>query len=566
MENKILRIAIAQINTTVGDLSGNTKKVIDFIEQAKAKNCDIVTFPELTITGYPPEDLLLKPSFVADNISFLKDIIKETNDIVAIVGFVDKVKHEIFNAAALIYKNKIYGVYRKMFLPNYGVFDEKRYFSAGETYFLANIDGINFGINICEDIWEDEPAIKMSRLGVRLILNINASPYHMGKFDLRKKVLLRQAKENNAFIAYNNLVGGQDELVFDGRSMFIDKRGIICEAKAFEEDLIIIDLDASLFKGRSINKNSKDTKLVKLPKKVLAKDSKLTCHRLKKNMPVLDEVYAALILGLRDYVRKNNFKKVVVGLSGGIDSALTIAIATAALGKENVMAVFMPSQFSSVESQQYSRQLAENLGIALQEISIQNVFENFKGVLKEAFKNLAEDITEENLQARIRGTILMALSNKFGWLVVTTGNKSEMSTGFATLYGDMAGGFALLKDVPKTYVFELANYCNLQQDREVISKNIIEREPTAELKANQKDSDSLPDYDILDKIIKLYVEENCSFEEIIKQGIKEETVKRVIDLIDKAEYKRRQSPPGIKITPRAFGKDRRMPITNRYKG
>ncbi len=565
MEKKKIRIAVAQINTTVGDLAGNSKKIIGFIKEAEEKECDVITFPELATTGYPPEDLLLKPGFIADNIACLKAISKKTEDIVAIVGFVDRKKRALYNAAAVIYKNKIRGIYHKMVLPNYGVFDEKRYFSSGSKYLMVNIDGIYCGINICEDIWEDEPVKKISKLGAKIIFNINASPYHAGKIELRKKMLLKHAREKNIVISYNNLVGGQDELVFDGRSMLMDKRGVFCEAKAFEEDLIIEDLDADNYRNKArVNKSDKSIVWVKLPKKILAKDSQKFSKNSLRSMPVLKEVFLALMLGLKDYVRKNNFKKVVIGLSGGIDSALTAAIATAALGKENVIVVYMPSKFSSSESKNLSLKLAGNLGIGIEEIAIQGIFEYFKDNLKTSFRNKEEGITEENLQARIRGTILMALSNKFGWLVVTTGNKSEMSTGYATLYGDMAGGFALLKDVPKTFVFELAEYFNTLQVKEIIPKGIIERVPTAELRPNQKDSDSLPEYDVLDKIIKFYVEENYSFQKIVSLGFSQEIVKQVIDLIDKAEYKRRQSPPGVKITPRAFGKDRRMPITNKY--
>lgn len=564
MNKKILRVALAQINTTVGDLSGNTEKIVEYIHKAENKGCDIVTFPELSVTGYPPEDLLLKPKFIADNIACLKKIAKETKDIVAVVGFVDKQKQALYNSAALIYKNKIWGVYHKMSLPNYGVFDEKRYFAAGKQCLIYRMDGIYSGINICEDIWEQETVNRMSKQGIRLIFNISSSPFHTGKMGLRKRTLLKYAKSHNLIIFYNNLVGGQDELVFDGRSLaIIAKKGIVALGKAFAEDLLIRDLDVSGLKAK-IKKFASDVRLIRLPKEIKTKSLDFPLNPVAKEISLIEEVYLALILGLQDYLKKNNFKKVVIGLSGGIDSALTAAIATVALGKENVICVFMPSKFSSSESKNYSRQLADNLGISLKEIPIQNIFDSFKDILKDIFRNLSEDITEENLQARIRGTILMALSNKFAWLVVTTGNKSEMSTGYATLYGDMAGGFALIKDVPKTLVLELARFFNAKEGKEVIPEVIIKREPTAELRPNQKDSDSLPAYGILDEIIKFYVENNYSYEEIVKRGLNRDTVKKVIDLIDKAEYKRRQSPPGIKITPRAFGKDRRMPITNCY--
>ncbi len=567
MKNKTLRLAIAQINTTVGDLEANTAKIIERIALAQKKECDIVVFPELAVTGYPPEDLLLKPQFIRDNIASLKKVAWHTGDIVAVVGFVDCQGKAIFNAAALTYNKKIWGVYRKMLLPNYGVFDEKRYFQPGTSYLIAKIDNVSFGVTICEDIWDVSLVDRVSMAGANLIIAINASPFHMGKMGLRKSLLLGHARKDAIFIAYNNLVGGQDELVFDGRSMVVDKQGLIMQALPFQEDMVVVDLDMRLLqKAAPIKKKGISVTFVEIPKKITSKQAGPKPAGPMPGLSIVEEVYLALILGLRDYVKKNDFRKVVIGLSGGIDSALTVAIATVSLGKENVKVVFMPSQFSSGESKNYSQQLASNLGVKLEEIPIQGIFESFKEVLRSTFKGLKKDITEENLQARIRGMILMALSNKFGWLVVTTGNKSEMSTGYATLYGDMAGGFALLKDVPKTLVFELARYFNLQQGKEVIPTKIIERAPTAELRPNQKDSDSLPDYAILDKIIKFYVEENKSPGEIVSQGIDRDIVKEVIDLIDKAEYKRRQSPPGIKITPRAFGKDRRMPITNRYKG
>ncbi|MDP2938899.1 MAG: NAD+ synthase [Candidatus Omnitrophota bacterium] len=567
MEKKLIRIAIAQINTTVGDLEGNYKKVVDYINKAVGNGCDIVTFPELAITGYPPEDLLLKPKFIEDNINALNKIVKENLGIVSIIGFVDRKKQNLYNSAALIYKDKICGIYHKMFLPNYGVFDEKRYFTSGNTYLVALMDGVYFGINICEDIWEDEPIRIMSRSGIKLIFNINASPYHMGKIDLRKKMLLSRTRKDNSVISYNNLVGGQDELVFDGRSMLVDGENLVCFGKPFQEDLLIHDLAISNFlKEVRLTRINSNLKLIKIPKTIASKNLKFISKNISVQMPALKEVYLALILGLQDYVKKNNFKKAVIGLSGGIDSSLTAALAVQALGKDNVIGVFMPSQFSSLESRKFALQLANNLGINFKEISIQRIFDCFKETLRDIFKNSKEDITEENLQARIRGNVLMALSNKFGWLVVTTGNKSEMSTGYATLYGDMAGGFALIKDVPKTLVFELSRFFNAEAGQEVIPEAVIKREPTAELRPNQKDSDSLPPYKILDKIIKFYVEDNLSYKEIMGSGFSRATVSKVIALIDRAEYKRRQAPPGIKITPRAFGRDRRMPITNRYKG
>jgi len=547
MDKQTLRIALAQINSTVGDLQGNINKIAEYIKRAKDSGVDIVCFPEMALTGYPPEDLLLKPKFIADNIRSLKKLAESVTDITAIVGFVDRLDDNLYNAAAVIYNGDIDGIYRKMFLPNYGVFDEKRYFKKGEEPLVLKLKsgpaGVNdfiFGVNICEDIWHQEgPTKEESQAGARLIVNINASPYHMGKIQEREAIIRNQAKANKTYIAYVNLVGGQDELVFDGQSMVADTQGnVIKRAGAFKEDLLVVDLPLDLSAS---------------PRK----------EKITPALPVA-EVYQALLLGLKDYVVKNGFKKVVVGLSGGIDSSFVAALAAEALGKDNVVGIFMPTRYSSMESEADAKQLAENLGIKFLNITVEPMYKMYLLALEQYFAGLNRDITEENLQARIRGGMLMALSNKFSWLVLATGNKSEMSTGYATLYGDMVGGLAPIKDVPKTYVYALARYRNSLG--EVIPQRVLTKEPTAELKPDQKDKDTLPPYEILDPILKSYIEEDKDAEKIVALGFDEETVLKVINMVDRSEYKRKQSPPGIKITPRAFGRDRRMPITNKYRG
>ena len=556
---KSLRIAIAQINCTVGDFEGNYKKICDYLKLAKGVGAGIISFPELTITGYPPEDLLLKSQFIDDNLDVLKRIAKSVDDLVAVIGFVDRVRNDIYNAAAVIYAGKVAGIYHKALLPNYGVFDEKRYFKPGTNPSVFRLGEFVLGINICEDIWHKEgPICPQASSGARLIINLNSSPYHAGKIREREEIVRSQAKANNVFIAYTNLVGGQDELIFDGQSMIVDNTGkVIGRAAAFREELLAADLDIPIDKAGhaknviTITDKFDTANLPILPKK-----------EVKPLEPTL-EVYQALVLGLKDYVNKNGFKKVVLGLSGGIDSALVAALAVDALGKENVTGVFMPTRYSSPESEHDARILASNLGIKFVTLSIEHLFKLYLMTLEPQFAGLGKDITEENLQARIRGNTLMALSNKFGWLVLTTGNKSEMSTGYATLYGDMAGGFAVIKDVPKTLVYKLVRYRNSISN--VIPESVIAKEPTAELKPNQKDRDSLPPYATLDPILKAYVEEDKGLNEIISLGFDKATVSKVISLVDKSEYKRRQSPPGIKITPKAFGRDRRMPITNKYR-
>jgi NAD+ synthase (glutamine-hydrolysing) len=576
---RTLRIALAQINSTVGDLSSNSRKICDYIAEAKRHEADLVAFPELALTGYPPEDLLLKPKFIQDNLSALKKVIKQTKGMTVVVGFVDS-QDDIYNAAAVIHDGRLAGVYHKIFLPNYGVFDEDRYFQAGTQYPVFVLNGVTIGVNICEDIWyPDGPAIVQTLGGgAEVIVNISASPYHAGKWMTREKMLATRARDNAVIVAYSNLVGGQDELIFDGMSMILDQEGeILARGKEFEEELLLADLNVdAVFRARLHDPRRRKEKLAfdpdhnRITKTILSdkprpKRRKSIKRQSEGVLPLLEEIYRALVLGVKDYVKKNGFSKVLIGLSGGIDSALTAVIAVDALGAENVTGVFMPSMYSSKESQEDAALLAKNLGIHLVTIPITDLFKSYLHELASEFKGRPPDTTEENLQARIRGNLLMALSNKYHWLVLTTGNKSEYSVGYATLYGDMAGGFAVIKDVLKTLVYELARQRNARDRRPVIPQRVFDKAPTAELKPNQTDQDSLPPYDILDGILQAYVEEDRSTEEIVKMGYDRKTVERVIVMVDRSEYKRRQSPIGIKISPRAFGKDRRVPITNRYR-
>lgn len=574
---KTLRVCLAQINPIVGNLQGNSNKIIGFIKKAQSCQADIIVFPELSLSGYPPEDLLLKPHFIRDNRKELFKIVKAAKSILSIVGFpYASGKGELFNAAALIYNGKLLDVYKKIFLPNYGVFDEKRYFSAGNSCHVLVFGGkYKIGINICEDIWHSEGPQRTQALlgGARVIINISASPYHVQKIGERQQILKARARENNAFILYCNLVGGQDELVFDGGSLVFDNKGrLIARGKQFEEDLIIADLNLS---GLDRSFTGKKKLFFSLPKSNLKniylpdlKEKKAisSANRIERKLGLLDEIYSALVLGTKDYVRKNNFKKAVLGLSGGIDSALTLVLAVDALGRENVTALTMPSVYSSAGTRQDAQRIADNLGIRLITVPIEIIHKKYIASLKSYFKGYRPDVTEENIQARIRGNLLMAFSNKFGWLVLTTGNKSEISTGYCTLYGDMAGGFAVLKDVPKVLVYKLAKHRNERQEKEIIPVSVFLRAPSAELRKGQKDQDSLPPYPVLDRIIDLYVEKDMSRDEIVKKGFNKKTADKVISMIDRNEYKRRQAPPGIKITPRAFGRDRRIPITNMFSG
>jgi len=577
---RTLRLGMGQINPTVGDLEGNTQKIIQYIHDAKKECVDLLTFPELAIPGYPPEDLLLMPRFIDANLEYLQEIIRVSESITLLVGFVDR-KDDIYNAAALIHDGKLEAVYHKIHLPNYGVFDERRYFQSGREFLVFSLRGITIGVNICEDIWHPGNPTRAQALygGAEIIVNISSSPYHAGKGNVRERMLATRAADNVAIVAFNNLVGGQDELVFDGESMVFDQLGnLIHRGKKFQEELIMIDFDVEgVFRSRLHDPRRREGKLEdraerELLQKVHFRESgqprkkrpKITPN-LNEPLPEKEEIYEALVLGTRDYVRKNGFDRAVIGLSGGIDSSLVATIAVKALGRKNVIGVFMPSNYTSAESREDAEKLSAHLGIKLIMVPITETFNAYRKMLAPEFAGKKIDATEENIQARIRGNILMALSNKFGWLVLTTGNKSETSIGYCTLYGDMAGGFSVIKDVPKTLVYELARYRNGRGKSNVIPERVIQKEPSAELRPGQRDTDSLPPYPVLDPILQAYVEEDKDSEGILLLGFEKGMVKDIIDKVDRNEYKRRQAPPGIKITPRALGKDRRLPITNRYR-
>ncbi len=581
-----LRVALAQINVTVGDLEGNTQKILASMRQAHEAGAHIVCVPELALPGYPPEDLLLKPGFVAANLCKLDKLVDASRDLpglTSVIGFVDR-DHDIYNAAAIIHEGKLYGIYHKHFLPNYGVFDENRYFQAGHKAPVFLINGVHVGVNICEDVWYPTgPMTLQAYAGAEVILNINGSPYYAGKLIFREEMLATRAADNSVIVAYLNMVGGQDELVFDGGSMVFNEQGtLIARAKEFVEDMLIVDLDtASVFRSRLHDPRRRKERLRVEPDVVpiitisdeepQESASKAPIHplgapqRIEPKMERLQEIYSALVLGTRDYVHKTGFKKAIIGLSGGIDSSLTAAIAVDALGAENVLGISMPSGYSSAGSRSDAQELAENLGIQFLTIPIEETFRTALKMMQPALGEGDSGLAAENLQARIRGNILMTISNKSGAIVLTTGNKSEMAVGYTTLYGDMAGGFAVLKDVLKTLVYKLAVYRNSLGEKPVIPHSAIEKPPSAELRPGQKDTDSLPPYEILDPILKAYVEDDRSFEEIVAMGFDRKTVERVMRMVDTSEYKRRQAPPGVKITTRAFGRDRRLPITNRYR-
>jgi NAD+ synthase (glutamine-hydrolysing) len=536
-----LKTGLSQINATVGDFAGNIQKITRMYSLAKQAKIDLLIFPELCVCGYPPEDLLLKKHFLAENKKAVEQIAKDCPDITIMTGFAEFHDGHCFNSMAILQAGKIIKTYRKSLLPNYGVFDEKRYFSAGSEPVVIKINNLSVVCTICEDIW-DLHWLKEFLASVaekNLIVNISASPFHAGKINQKLTILETCAKTFACPVAYCNIVGGQDELVFDGRSMFVGADGNLAAcAKAFEEDLLIADID---------DKGLENAQLVEI----------------KTNDT--EEIYQALVLGTRDYIKKNGFKKTLIGLSGGIDSALTAAIAVDALGKENVVGVTMPTKFNSSETINDAELVAKNLEIEFHSIPIEQVLQGFNQQLSKIPGWNDKGLAFENLQARVRGTILMSMSNQFGYLVLTTGNKSETAVGYSTLYGDTAGGFAVIKDVPKTVVYHLCDYFNKLRGNDVIPQSVIKRIPTAELRFGQKDSDSLPEYDILDGILKAYIEEEKSLPEIISRGFDAETVEKVIGMVDRNEYKRRQCPPGVKITPKAFGRDRRMPITNLYR-
>ncbi len=574
----MISIGIAQLNQVVGDFTGNSERIVRCIRAAKFRGADIVVFPELAVTGYPPEDLLLRPDFVEESERAIRGIAAETQDILAVVGFVRREEH-IYNSAALIYRGRIHACYDKMYLPNYGVFDENRYFCAGRQPLVFSFRGAKIGVTICEDIWHpDGPHVVEAAAGAEIIVNISASPYHFGKWEQREKMISTRAADTKTFFAWCNMTGGQDELVFDGASIFVDEKGeVVGRLPLFEEALDVHTVEtAGVFRGRlhdpRMREEEKRMRIAgETPRTVDIPEERKSRRRKKIRMagsaerPVLErEIFDALVTGTRDYVRKNGFKKAVIGLSGGIDSSLVACVAVQALGRRNVVGVSMPSAVSSPESVDDARELARNLGIKFHLVPIEGLFNGFVTALDPLFAGRKRDVTEENLQARIRGMILMSLSNKFHHLVLTTGNKSELSVGYATLYGDMAGGFAVIKDVYKTVVYRVARYHNEDMKKEVIPERVFTKEPSAELRDGQKDTDSLPPYEVLDPILMKYIEEDCGIDEIVRQGFSPATVKKVVAMVDTNEYKRRQAPPGVRISQRGLGKDRRMPITNRF--
>lgn len=573
-----IRIGLAQINCTVGDFDGNTRKILEAVDEARSFGVDLLAFPELATCGYPPEDLLFKPRFIEENLRVLDEVIRNTQGITVVLGFVDA-KEDLYNAAAVIDDGKLAGVYHKIWLPNYGVFDEHRYFRGGSECPVYVIGGVSIGVNICEDIWYGAgPATAQAYAGAQVIVNLSASPYRYGKPELRESMLNTRAADNVVIVAYTNMVGGQDELVFGGHSAVLDEKGhVIARGKSFEEELILADLDVdAVFWSRLRDPRWRNGTLLLEeqrwhPAKTVVSERPRDVPKPPLPLRSLDtseppgEIYDALVLGTRDYVLKNDMEMVVLGLSGGIDSSLVAAIAVDALGAANVVGVSMPSRYTSAGSMSDAELLSETLGIRLMTIPIEGVYVACLDALAEAFEGTEPNVAEENIQARIRGDILMALSNKFGWLVLATGNKSEMATGYTTLYGDMAGGFAVIKDVPKTLVYELARYRNDLAGSELIPPTVMEKAPSAELRLGQKDSDSLPLYDLLDTVLEAYVVEDKGVDQIVAMGIDEEVVRLAARLVDTSEYKRRQAPPGVKISPRAFGRDRRLPITNRFR-
>jgi NAD+ synthase (glutamine-hydrolysing) len=570
-----MRLALAQINTVVGDLEGNGDRILARLEEARAAQADLVLFPELAVTGYPPEDLLLRPGFVRAAERTLRELAAKVHGTTALVGF-PHFDRDLFNACAVCADGEVKAVYRKRFLPNYGVFDEDRYFAAGRELVLLQLGSTLVGPTICEDIWQPgPPATDLALAGAHLIANISASPFHVGKDREREEMLVTRARDNTCFLAFCNAVGGQDELIFDGHSVVLDDEGeVLARAPGFEECLLIADVEPEAVVARRL----RDVRRRAFARELEEQPAPLhvpLCEPTAKREPVeaavaplvgdLEQMRLALELGLGDYVTKNGFAEVVIGVSGGIDSALVAALAAETLGPDRVHCVSMPSRYSSEETRADARALAESLGCPFLELPIMPAVDAFTATLAGPFAGREPDLAEENVQARTRGVLLMALSNKFGWLLVATGNKSELSVGYATLYGDMAGGFALLKDVYKTDVFRLARHLNERAGRELIPASIIERAPSAELRPDQRDEDSLPPYAALDPVLEAYVELDRTRDELLADGFDPDVVERAIRMIDRAEYKRRQAPPGVKLRPKAFGRDRRTPITNRWR-
>jgi NAD+ synthase (glutamine-hydrolysing) len=573
-----MRLALVQINPVVGDLDGNRRLILERLEAARAQGADLVLFPELAVTGYPPEDLLLRPGFIRAAESSVEAIAREARGTTVLVGG-PHFDRDLYNACFVLAGGEVKAVYRKRFLPNYGVFDEDRYFAPGRDLILLEHGRTLVGLTVCEDMWQPgPPATDLALAGAELLVNISASPFYVGRDREREEMFVTRARDNSCFVAFCNSVGGQDELIFDGHSVVIDDEGtILARAPGFEEALLVVDVEPKEVIGRRLRdvrrralarerEQVPPVEVIHVGTRGPSSNGQKARSSVAPFVDELEQMRLALALGLRDYVDKNGFRDVVVGVSGGIDSAVTAALAAEALGADRVHCVSMPSRYSSEATRADARRLAESLGCSFQEIPIGSIVDAFGEALTDAFSGTQPDLTEENIQARARGVLLMALSNKFGWMLVATGNKSELSVGYATLYGDMAGGFALLKDVYKTDVFRLARYLNERVGRELIPQSIIDRAPSAELRDNQLDEDSLPPYPKLDEVLEEYVEHDRTLEELSADGFDKEIVERAVSMIDRAEYKRRQAPPGVKLRPKAFGRDRRTPITNRWRG
>ncbi|GIU84747.1 MAG: NAD+ synthase [Acidimicrobiales bacterium] len=558
--SRVLRVAVAQTNLVVGDLSGNVAKMKSSLEAARRLGADVVAFPELAVTGYPPEDLVLRPRFVSDNLRALRDLASAVHGCVALVGYVDRSERGLHNAVAVCADGEVKTTVYKRHLPNYAVFDEARYFVPGDgPPRVFAVAGVPCAVTVCEDAWVREgPVAAAARAGAACVFNLNASPYHRGKVDEREQMLAERVEESGAAIVYANLVGGQDELVFDGASMVYDRTGaVVGRAPQFREDLLVVDLDVGPSTGAVPVEFSFD---------VPAREKPSVGARFADRLHPLEEVYEALVLGTRDYVEKNGFGAVVVGVSGGIDSSLVATLAVDAMGPDRVHTVAMPSRYSSAHSLEDAAALARSLAVDHRVIPIEPAHRAFEEMLPKAFADARDSTAAENVQSRIRGVILMTLSNAYGWLVLTTGNKSEMAVGYATLYGDMAGGFAVIKDVPKTLVYELARWRNEKAGRYLIPRRVFEKPPSAELRPGQLDTDSLPPYEKLDPVLECYVERDMSVADLVEAGFDPDLVRRVARMVDRNEYKRRQAPPGPRVTTKAFGKDRRLPITNHYVG